>query len=104
MSEIEIKDQEITLNIRYDMHEEDWKDLVGAFELMPGWIGVEKTGAFFWLGKETDEVYIKATITFTGLLVEACLPDVVWDKWINELIKKASEALGLEIKSVYTED
>ena len=101
---LEINDQEITLNIRYDMHEEDWKDLVGAFELMPGWIGVEKTGAFFWLGKETDEVYIKATITFTGLLVEACLPDVVWDKWINELIKKASETLGLEIKSVYTED
>lgn len=104
MSDMVIKDQEITLNIRYDMHEEDWKDLVCAFELMPGWIGVEKTGAFFWLGKETDEVYIKATITFTGLLVEACLPDVVWNKWINELIKKASEALGLEIKSVYTKD
>lgn len=101
---LETNDQEITLNIRYDIHEEDWKDLVGAFELMPGWIGVEKTGAFFWLGKETDEVYIKATITFTGLLVEACLPDVVWNKWIDELIKKASEALGLEIKSVYTKD
>lgn len=103
MSDLEINDQEITLDIRYDMHEEDWKDLVSAFKKLPGWIGVEKTGAFFWLGKEKDEVYIKATITFTGLLVEACLPDIVWEKWKLEFIKVCSEALGCEVKSVYNE-
>ena len=100
---MEINDQEVTLNIRYDMHEEDWKDLVRAFEVLPGWLGVEKTGVFYWLGKEKDEIHIKATITFTGLLVEASLPDVVWEKWKLEFIKKCSEALGYEIKSVYKE-
>lgn len=101
--DLEINDQEITLNIRYDMHEEDWKDLVAAFELLPGWIGIEKTGAFFWFGKENDEVYIKATVSFTGFLVEACLPDLVWEKWIAEFIKRCSEALGFEIESVYND-
>lgn len=99
MSNLEIKDQEITLDIRYDMHEEDWKDLVAAFEKIPGWIGIEKTGTFFWLGKEDDEVYVKASITFSGLLVEACLPDLIWEKWIEEFIKKSSEALGFEVET-----
>lgn len=59
MADLEIKDQEITLNIRYDMHEEDWKDLVGAFELMPYWIGVEKTGAFFGLERKLMKFTLK---------------------------------------------
>ncbi|MBE7442879.1 MAG: hypothetical protein HS119_10545 [Flavobacteriales bacterium] len=94
---MEINEQEITFNIRYDMHEEDWKDLVEAFKLLPGWIGIEKTGEFFWLGKENDEVYIKGKITFTGFVLEANLPDIVWEAWILHFKEKTSEALGFEV-------
>lgn len=97
---MEINEQEITFNIRYDMHQDDWKDLVDALKLLPGFIKVEKTGDFFWLGKEDDEVYIKGKITFIGFVIEANLPDLVWNAWILEFMEKASGALGYEVTSI----
>jgi len=46
---MEINEQEITFNIRYDMHQDDWKELADVLKLLPGFISVEKTGDFFWL-------------------------------------------------------
>ncbi len=97
---MEINDQELTFNIRYDMHQDDWIELADALKLLPGFVCVQKTGDFFWLGEEDDEVYIKAKITFTGFVIEGNVPDAVWAAWISEFMKKASDALGYEIKNI----
>ena len=98
---MEIKDQELTFNIRHDMHEEDWKDLMAAFEKLPGWEGVEPNGISYWYGKDEEDIHIRAFITFNGLVVEGNMPDAIWAKWILNFIEKISEALGFEVKSIY---
>ena len=97
---MEVKDQELTFNIRHDMHEEDWKDLIQVYENMPYWKGIQHDGSGYWFGNENDEIYLKAHITYTGLVIEGNLPDPIWAKWILEFIEKASEALGYEIMTV----
>ena len=47
---MEINEKEITFNIRYDMHQDDWKELADVLKLLPGFISVEKTGDFFRRG------------------------------------------------------
>ncbi len=98
---MEIKDQELTFNIRHDMHEEDWKELMQVFENMPGWVGVEPTGELYWISKNEDNAHIKAFITYNGLVIEGYLSDHIWAKWILEFIEKSSEALGYEVTSIY---
>ncbi len=97
---MEIKDQELTFNIRHDMHEEDWKELIETYKLMPYWTGLKPDGSAYWFGDEEEDVYIKAHITFSGLVIEGNVPDPIWAKWILEFIDRASEALGYEIKSI----
>ncbi|MCC7332237.1 MAG: hypothetical protein IT232_06495 [Flavobacteriales bacterium] len=97
---MEINEFEIVLNIRYDMHEEDWVELVQAFEQMPGWFGMKKNGVFLWFGTEDDEIYVRGKITYTGFELEANLPEVVWNAWLLQFIEKSSLALGIEITEV----
>lgn len=98
---MEINEQELTFNIPHDMHEDDWRDLIETFKALPNWKGMEPDGSNFWFGKEDDNIYIKAHITYSGLVVEGNMPDPIWARWILEFIEKATEALGFEVKSVY---
>lgn len=96
-----INEQELTFNIPYDMHEEDWLDLIEVYKSLPSWLGMEHDGSSYWFGKEEDNIYIKARITFVGLVIEGNMPDPLWARWILEFIEKSSEALGFEVKSIY---
>ena len=91
-------EQEVTLNIDYDMHLDDWTDLFEVYKSMKGWVGFSEDGSGNWFGKEEDDEYIIATASATGLMLEAEIDYKIWQPWVIEFIAKASEALGYEVK------
>jgi hypothetical protein len=92
-------DQEITLNIPYNLHEEDWKDLYDVYASMPGWKGFDTKENAYWFGNVDDEIHLEACVEPDGLVISGVLPDEQWEKWITEFIEKATFALGYEVKA-----
>jgi hypothetical protein len=93
-------EQEITLNIPGNLHEEDWMDLHAAYEAMPGWVGFDSQGNAYWFGHVQDDKHIEASMEPSGLVLSGYLDDADWEKWILEFIEKASFALGYEVKAI----
>jgi hypothetical protein len=93
-------EQETTLNIPYNMHEEDWFELRKVYVSMPGWIGFESEDCAYWFGKTEDEMHIEASVEPSGLVLSGFMEDRVWGKWIEEFIQKSSLALEYEVKEI----
>lgn len=93
-------DQEITLNIFYNMHEDDWAELHKVYRSMPGWIGFESEGCAYWFGKEEGEKHIHVSIEPSGLVISGFITDDEWEKWVLEFAEKASVALEYEVTNI----
>ena len=93
-------EQEITLNIPYSMHEEDWIELRKVYISMPGWIGFGKDDCAYWFGKVEDDIHIEASIEPSGLVLSGFIDDKSWAKWVEEFIQKSSVALEYEVKEI----
>lgn len=85
----------ITLNIRYDQSKELWIRLEEVYCNMEGWQGY-KNNIPYWFGDESCE-HIEASVEPGGLQIYGNIDEVTWNRWIEELVLRCSEALGYQI-------
>jgi hypothetical protein len=87
--------QSITLNVPYDLPDDDWKKIVTVFKSMDGWL--ESQNCQFWYGTEKDARYIYASVEPSGLLIAGEIDSMLWTGWITVLCAKLTLALVREI-------
>jgi hypothetical protein len=88
----------ITLNLPYDLTEEQWRIVDEVYRRMDGWIGyssIDQTPQ--WYGTESDPQYIWASIEPSGLLIEGKLDSRRWTGWISVLCARLTLQLSREI-------
>jgi hypothetical protein len=93
--------QEITLNIRYDIPECEWKIISDVYSGMDGWL--ESDDLARWYGTEDDAKYIWASVGAGGVQFAGRIDGHLWAAWISALCAKLSIALGREIKDAEME-
>lgn len=89
--------QTITLNLPYNLSDEDWQTVQKVYENIDGWKGYIIDGCPTWFGSENDERYVWASVEPSGLLLSGNLPNDIWAGWLTVLCAKLSVALNLEI-------
>lgn len=87
--------QEITLNIRYDISESEWKTVFDVYRNMDGWL--ESDDLARWYGTEDDAKYIWASVEPGGIQLVGKIDGYLWEAWITVLCARLSVALGREI-------
>lgn len=91
---------ELTVNIDYNMHEDDIIALYAMFETLPGYKKKDRLGVVYWFGTEDDDVFVTATFGPNGLRFESEIDDEDWFLWMAIFLKKATEVLEYEVKIV----
>lgn len=87
--------QEITLNIRYDIPENEWKLIFNVYRGMDGWLESEDLAR--WYGTEDDAKYIWASVEPGGIQFAGKIDGDLWTAWIATLCARLSVVLGREI-------
>jgi hypothetical protein len=86
---------EITLNIRYDIPESEWKIVSDIYRSMDGWL--ESDDLPRWYGTEKDAKYIWASVEPSGIQFVGQMDAAMWTAWTTVLCARLSVALGREI-------
>ncbi|QBE67352.1 hypothetical protein EWM63_18145 [Pseudoduganella lutea] len=89
------EDLDITLNIRYDIPEREWKLVAEIYSGMDGWLGHDDLPR--WYGTEDDERFIYASVEPGGVRFEGKMDPDSWTAWLTVLCARLSIALGREI-------
>lgn len=87
--------QSITLNIRYDIPESEWKKIGDVYRCMDGWL--EDQQSPYWYGTEADPQYIWASVEPGGIQFVGEIEPSLWTGWLTVLCAKLTLALGREI-------
>jgi hypothetical protein len=87
--------QSITLNLPYDLAEDEWEKVEAVFRTMDGWL--EAIDHPTWFGTDKDHPYIWASVEPSGLLLEGELEPGLWTGWLTVLCARLTLALGREI-------
>lgn len=90
--------QEITLNIRYDVSESEWKTVSDVYRSMDGWLGPDDLPR--WYGTEDNSKYILASVEPGGIHFVGQVDSALWASWLTVLCARLSLALGREIHDV----
>ncbi len=87
--------QEITLNVRYDISQQQWAKVGAVYRSMDGWIEDEHGPA--WYGREGDARFIWASVE--PCVIQFCgeLETPILIRWLTVLCAKLSIALGREV-------
>jgi hypothetical protein len=88
-------DQEITLNVRYDIPESEWKIVSEVYRSMDGWLGAEDLPR--WYGTDEDERYIWASVEPSGIQFVGKMDTALWTAWLTVLCARLSVGLGRAI-------
>lgn len=86
---------EITLNLRYDIPESEWKTVSDIYSSMDGWIGADDLPQ--WYGSAEDSKYILASVEPGGIQFIGRMDAALWTSWLTVLCARLSLALGREI-------
>lgn len=86
---------EITLNIRYDISESEWKIVGDIYRNMDGWLANDDLPR--WYGTEDDPKYIYASVEPGGIQFVGKMDPAFWTAWLTVLCARLSIALGREI-------
>lgn len=87
--------QEVTLNIRYDIPDYEWKIVSDVYRSMEGWLDADDLPR--WFGFEDDPMYIWASVEPGGIQFVAKIDSNLWAAWLADLCFRLSAALGREI-------
>ena len=88
----------ITLNLPYDLNEQQWAAVNQVFESMDGWIGAaDNDNTPQWYGTTEAQKYVWASVEPSGLLIDGNLDQAHWTGWISKLCARLSLALQREI-------
>ncbi|RYX80072.1 hypothetical protein EON83_30185 [bacterium] len=88
--------QSITLNIPYDLPQEDWGKISSVYQTLDGWI--EHAEWPSWYGNEGDDKYIVVSSEPSGLLFTAEVESSLWTTWVSVLCSRLTLALGREVR------
>ncbi|MFV0664013.1 hypothetical protein [Denitromonas sp.] len=87
--------QQITLNIRYDIPDEEWEKIGEVYRSMDGWLDGQEYP--YWYGTESDPRYISASVEPGGIQFCGEIEPDIWVGWLTVLCAKLTQALGREI-------
>ena len=90
--------EDITLNIPYDLSEQERAKVSTVNESMDGWLG-NKNGPD-WYGQEGDARYMRASDEPSGIQFCGEVETPVWIGWLTVLCARMSLALGREVHDV----
>ena len=85
----------ITLNIRYDLPEQEWSKVLAVYRSMEGWI--EGAPISRWYGSDADAKFIEASVEPGGIVFEGVVEPSLWTSWLTVLCARLTHALGREI-------
>ena len=88
-------EQSITLNLPYDLSDNDWEKVSIIYKNMGGWLN--NTEQAYWYGTEQDKQYIYASIEPSGLVISGKVNEMIWLGWVTKLCAKLTHALGREV-------
>ncbi|MDA8522943.1 hypothetical protein [Acidovorax sp. NCPPB 4044] len=86
---------EITLNIPYDLSDEQWAKVMDIYASLDGWLGDRNEPA--WYGREGDERCIGASVEPGGIQFFGEVETPLWTGWLTVLCARMSLALGREV-------
>ncbi|WP_395350074.1 hypothetical protein [Variovorax sp. UC122_21] len=87
--------QEITLNIPYDLSDEEWAKVAEVYASLDGWLGDQNGAA--WYGREGDARHIGASVEPSGIHFFGEVESPLWTGWLTVLCARMSIALGREV-------
>jgi hypothetical protein len=87
--------QSITLNIRYDIPESEWKKIGDVYKTMDGWLEGKELPS--WYGTEEDPQHISASVEPGGINFSGKLETDLWTGWLTVLCARLTMALGREV-------
>jgi len=88
-------EQTITLNVPWDLPDEDWNKIMQVYRGMDGWI--EGKDFPYWYGTEEDERFISVSAEPSGLLFNGKINNDYWIAWITQICARLSLALNREV-------
>jgi hypothetical protein len=88
--------QSITLNVPYDLPQDDWAKILSVYQSLDGWI--EGADWPSWYGNEGDERFITVSSEPSGLLFTAQMDQKLWTAWVSVLCSRLTQALGREVR------
>ena len=89
----------ITLNLPYDLTEEQGLAVDQVFREMDGWVGhAEDDNTPQWYGTSSSPKHVWASVEPSGLLIEGNLDESHWTGWISTLCARLSLVLQCEIR------
>lgn len=87
--------QDITLNIPYDLSNEEWEKVAAVYASLDGWLGDPDGPA--WYGREGDARYIGSSVEPSGIQFFGEVETLLWTGWLTVLCARMSLALGREV-------
>ena len=88
-------EQNITLNLPYDLSEQEWEKVSAVYKSMGGWL--DNTEQAYWYGTEEDNEYIYASVEPSGLVISGKVNEMMWLGWVTKICAKLSHALNREV-------
>ncbi len=92
-----ITDHNITLNLPYDLSDDDWKKVVTVYKSINGYIEPTENNVPSWYGTESDAQYICVSVEPSGLLCEGNIGAEIWTGWFTQICARLSLALNREV-------
>ena len=86
---------QITLNIRYDIPENEWNLIGNVYRSMDGWLDSQDLTHWYWDDKYP--MYISASMEPGGIHFVGQVGANLWTSWLTFLCARLSIALGREI-------
>ncbi len=92
-----------TLNIRYDLPGDIWRNISDIYQQMEGWLGygngkTGEKGTPYWFGYNVHSASISATVKISGLQFAAYnIEEDHWSVWIASFESAASEILSFKV-------
>ncbi|SFO91522.1 hypothetical protein [Variovorax sp. PDC80] len=87
--------QDITLNIPYDLSNEEWEKVAAVYASLDGWLDDQDGPA--WYGREGDARYIGSSVEPSGIQFFGEVETLLWTGWLTVLCARMSLALGREV-------
>lgn len=88
-------EQSITLNLPYDLTEEEWAKVAVVYRAMGDWIDGQEAPC--WFGPLDASRFVAASVEPSGLVVQGNLEPDHFRGWVTKLCAKLTAALGREV-------
>lgn len=100
-----MKNQHFNLSVKYDQPAEVWKNVVGAYAKLDGWLGfgdglTGEKGIPYWFSFDENEKHICASVEPSGLSFSGRVSDADWALWKYKTKVLMSHSIGLIVGEI----